>query len=102
MGSTGANRGHYTELQHADLPEGAQEEMARHLLSEFVRQGFTDSQILGIFGNPLSGGPHAFCRVKGEKWVRELLAQIRGEEDIERPQGNPSGVRDECGAETGG
>ncbi len=51
--------------------------MARRIVGQLVRQGYTDSQILGIFRNPISGGLCSFYRSRGEEWMQGLVAQVR-------------------------
>ena len=53
-------------------------EMARCFVEEFVRMGWTDEQILGLFSDPFYRGPHAVWQRRGEAFVRGLLAGVRG------------------------
>ncbi|BDG61997.1 hypothetical protein [Caldinitratiruptor microaerophilus] len=53
-------------------------EMARCFVEEFVRMGWADEQILGLFRDPFYRGPHAVWQRRGEAFVLGLLADVRG------------------------
>jgi hypothetical protein len=57
--------------------DGALELMGRGFIEEFVRLGWGGAQILRLFQNPFYRGPHAVYRVKGEPFVRQLIAQVQ-------------------------
>lgn len=52
-------------------------EMARCFVDEFVRMGWNDEDLLGLFRDPFYRGPHLVYRQCGEAYVRELLAEAR-------------------------
>jgi hypothetical protein len=52
----------------------AQEALARGLVEEFVRLGFDADSILDIFRTRFYAGAHQIYEVKGDAYVRELIA----------------------------
>ncbi|MFN3974461.1 MAG: hypothetical protein ACK4K2_04175 [Dehalococcoidia bacterium] len=65
------------ELQGVGIREGSLEETARCLIEEYVRLGFTDKQLLGLFHNPFFAGPYAIYQAKGEAWIQETIRKVR-------------------------
>ncbi|MBI3326894.1 MAG: hypothetical protein HYZ81_09350 [Nitrospinae bacterium] len=53
--------------------------MGRCFIEEFMRMGWSDTQILLVFQDPFYRGPHAVFHARGEGFVRQLLAQVRRE-----------------------
>ncbi|MFN3973961.1 MAG: hypothetical protein ACK4K2_01605 [Dehalococcoidia bacterium] len=68
--------GYHIEPLCVEPLEDILEEIAHCMVEEFIRRGLNYQQILEIFRNPLSGGPYSFYRARGEKWIREFIAQI--------------------------
>ena len=62
---------------HVDLPEDTPDRMAQGLVEKFMRAGAPDDQVMLVFRNPLSGGPHQLYYARGETWVRELVTRVR-------------------------
>lgn len=59
-------------------PDGTNlEEMARCIVEEYVRVGFSDQQLWGLFHNPFFGATHALYRARGETWVQEVIDRVR-------------------------
>ena len=57
--------------------EATFDEMARTLVEEYVREGWSDARLLTLFRSPFYAGLHVIWRRRGEGWVRDLLAQTR-------------------------
>ena len=53
------------------------DEMARCLVEEFVRDGWSDARLLALFRSPFYAGLHVIWELRGEAWVHELLAETR-------------------------
>jgi hypothetical protein len=53
------------------------DEMARCLIEEYVRDGWSDDRLLALFGSPFYAGLHVIWRVRGETWVRDEIASTR-------------------------
>ena len=52
------------------------EDMARCFIEEFVRMGWKEESLLGLFRDPFYQGPHSVFRAKGEDYVRQLISQV--------------------------
>lgn len=66
------------EFVGVTLPGDTRDAMAECFVEEYIFQGFTDDQILRLFQHPFYAGTHAVYQSKGEAYVRELTARIRG------------------------
>src|SRR5690606_22258388 len=53
------------------------DEMARCLVEEYVRDGWSDERLMLLFRSPFYAGLHAVWRRRGEPWVRALIAGQR-------------------------
>jgi hypothetical protein len=67
------------ELVGVPVPvdDGTFDEMARCLMEEYVRDGWTDERLLHLFRSPFYAGLHVVWRLRGEAWVRAELAAQR-------------------------
>ncbi len=67
------------ELVGVPVPvdEATFDEMARCLIEEYVRDGWTDDRLLALFRSPFYAGLHVIARRRGEAWVRALIAETR-------------------------
>ncbi len=67
------------ELVGVPVPvdEATFDEMARCLVEEYVRDGWTDERLLALFHSPFYAGLHVIERRRGEPWVRDLIAATR-------------------------
>lgn len=52
-------------------------EMAEAFIIEFKRMRWSNERILDMFRNPFYMGPHYVCKVKGEKFVVDLINSLR-------------------------
>ncbi|GIX47156.1 MAG: hypothetical protein KatS3mg131_1367 [Candidatus Tectimicrobiota bacterium] len=68
-----------TELVGVGIPGGDMDEMVVGLLEEFIREGWDDEQLLQLFRNPFYRIPHRLYRLKGEAYIREVLAKLRAQ-----------------------
>ena len=50
--------------------------MAECLVEEYVRLGWSERRLLGLFTNPLFLATHRVYQQKGEAYVRALIAQV--------------------------
>lgn len=64
-------------LQGVSFSEGDLEEMAECLVEEYVRLGFSDQQLWGLFRSPFFAATHALYRARGEAWVQEVINRVR-------------------------
>lgn len=48
--------------------------MAECFIEEFMRSGYSQVQVLGLFQNPLYAGPLLVTRARGTAFVKELIA----------------------------
>lgn len=51
--------------------------MAEAFVDEFLRMGWREEQLSGLFRNPFYRAPHAVWRVRGEEFVVALIARRR-------------------------
>ena len=67
------------ELVGVPVPvdEATFDEMARCLVEEYVRDGWSDARLLALFRSPFYAGLHVIERRRGESWVRDLIAETR-------------------------
>jgi hypothetical protein len=67
------------ELVGVPIPidDAAFDEMALTFVEEFVRDGWGNRQLLAMFGAPMYAGLHLIWQVRGEAWVRDLIAATR-------------------------
>jgi hypothetical protein len=59
------------------VDEATFDEMARCLVEEYVRDGWDDRHLLALFRSPFYAGLHGIWRLRGETWVREMIADTR-------------------------
>jgi len=59
------------------VDEATFDEMARCLVEEYVRDGWSDGQLLPLFRSPFYAGLHVIWRRRGEAWVLDLIAAER-------------------------
>jgi hypothetical protein len=69
------------------MTESDEREMHRCLVDEYVRMGFGDGAILDLFRNPFYRATHSVWRVRGEAYVIELIAEVRGRWKPRSPSG---------------
>jgi hypothetical protein len=67
------------ELVGVALPgdEATTESMAETFVEEYVRMGWDDAHLMRMFTHPFYVATHAVYRLKGEAYVRDLIAQTR-------------------------
>ena len=65
------------ELIGVAFPLGEVGEMAEAIVEEFIKLGFDDEELLGLFRSPAYYTPHAIYRERGEEYVKALIQQIR-------------------------
>ncbi len=51
--------------------------MTRGLIDEYVRMGWEDEEVLGLFRSPVYQMPYMILRSQGEEYVQEALASVR-------------------------
>ncbi|MCG3146906.1 MAG: hypothetical protein PCFJNLEI_00341 [Verrucomicrobiae bacterium] len=49
--------------------------MAECFIEEFMRSGYSQEQVFGLFQNPLYAGPLMVTRARGTTFVRQLIAE---------------------------
>lgn len=59
-----------------DPDERAMDEMARSFVDEYARLGWSGERILRLFRNPFFRVPHQIYEVRGEEYVRSLVAAV--------------------------
>ncbi|OGO53922.1 MAG: hypothetical protein A2V84_12135 [Chloroflexi bacterium RBG_16_70_13] len=79
------------ELVGVPVPvdEATFDEMARCLVEEYVRDGWSDERLVPLFRSPFYAGLHVIFRRRGEPWVRTLIADVRTQ--WHRPNPVPEG-----------
>lgn len=67
------------ELVGVPVPvdEATFDEMARCLIEEYVRDGWTDERLLRLFRSPFYAGLHVIWVRRGEPWVLDAIAATR-------------------------
>jgi hypothetical protein len=67
------------ELVGVPVPvdEAMFDEMARCLVEEYVRDGWSDDRLLPLFRSPFYAGLHVIWRRRGEAWVMGLIGEAR-------------------------
>ncbi len=65
------------ELVGVALPQGDLEQMAECLVEEYIRTGWDEECLLGLFRNPFYLATHRIYKEKGEKYLRRLIATVR-------------------------
>ena len=48
--------------------------MAECFIEEFMRMGYSQADILGLFQNPMYAGPLMVTRARGTEFIRQLIA----------------------------
>ena len=61
-----------------DPGDEALEEMAWCFVEEYARMGLDGEHILRLFRSPFFRGPHRVLHVKGEDFVRGIIAAVDG------------------------
>jgi hypothetical protein len=59
-----------------DADAGDEDAMARCLVEEYVRAGWTEERLLALFRNPFYRALHAIYRRRGEEAVRALIDHV--------------------------
>jgi hypothetical protein len=83
LGPTGASKDAEPddplELIGVPVPvdEATFDEMARCLVEEYVRDGWSDERLLPLFRSPFYAGLHVVWVRRGEPWVRALIGDVR-------------------------
>lgn len=67
------------ELVGVPVPvdEATFDEMARCLVEEYVRDGWSDARLLALFRSSFYAGLHVIWRRRGEAWVLDVIQQAR-------------------------
>lgn len=65
------------ELKGVEVHGGSVDEMAECIVEEFVLQGFPDDVILMLFQRPQYAATHMVFRLKGEAYVKDVIARVR-------------------------
>jgi hypothetical protein len=67
------------ELVGVPVPvdEATFDEMARCMVEEYVRDGWSDARLLALFRSPFYAGLHVIVRRRGETWVRDVIQETR-------------------------
>jgi len=67
------------ELVGVPVPadEATFDEMARCLIEEYVRDGWSDERLLSLFRSPFYAGLHVIWRLRGPDWVAGEIAATR-------------------------
>jgi hypothetical protein len=47
------------------------------VVEEYVRMGFSDEQLMGLFRSSFFAGTHALYHARGDEWVRQLIERVR-------------------------
>ncbi len=55
-------------------------EMAECFIQEYFRMGYAADSLLALFRNPFYRGPHSIYLARGDRYVRELIGEIVGEQ----------------------
>lgn len=67
------------ELIGVTVPTGESELlfMAECFIEEYIKIGYSDTQIMNFFQNPFFRGTHIIYQYKGEKFVQDLIQTAR-------------------------
>ena len=65
------------ELVGVAFPVGEVGQMAEAIVEEFIKLGFDDEELLGLFRSPAYHIPHTIYRENGEEYVKALVQRIR-------------------------
>src|SRR3990167_8223541 len=68
------------ELRGVVLPatdDSSLREMTLCFVEEFLRDGWSDAQLLELFQNPFYSGPHMVWKQKGDAFVMEIIQDAR-------------------------
>ncbi len=65
-------------LQGVALPGDTQAAMAEAFVEEFLLMGYADEPILKIFQTPYYAAAHRVLVERGEPYVKDLIARVRG------------------------
>ena len=81
------------ELVGVPVPvdEATFDDMARTLIEEYVRDGWTNSRLMALFRSPFYAGLHVVWRRRGEPWVRAEIASSRDRWQRPDPAGGGPG-----------
>jgi hypothetical protein len=65
------------ELVGVGVPSGpdALDDMARCLVEEYLREGWDGPRLLALFRNPFFQAPHRIYQMRGEDYVRQVIAE---------------------------
>ncbi len=64
-------------MQMPPLSAEDMQAMTRGLIDEYVRMGWADEEVLGLFRSPVYQMPHMILRSQGEEYVQSTLAAVR-------------------------
>ncbi len=59
-----------------DADAAAEDEMARCLVEEYLREGWDERRLLALFRNPFYRALHVIYQARGEEGVRSLIAEV--------------------------
>lgn len=59
------------------VDEATFDEMGRCLIEEYVREGWSDEALEGLFRSPFYAGAHVIWRTRGSAWVADEIAAAR-------------------------
>ncbi|MBI4550849.1 MAG: hypothetical protein HY710_01130 [Candidatus Latescibacteria bacterium] len=65
------------ELVAVPLPGGDADYMTECFVDEFIRLGYDDARLRGLFTNPIYAATHAIYREKGERYIQEVIDRVR-------------------------
>jgi hypothetical protein len=87
LGPAGRTTGHDKDAEPDDplelvgvpvpVDEATFDEMARCLIEEYVRDGWSDDRLLALFRSPFYAGLHVIWRLRGRDWVTGEIADTR-------------------------
>ena len=65
------------ELVGVALPGGDLDQMAECFVEEYIRDGWDDESLLGLFRDPFYRATYRICQEKGEEYVLALICRLR-------------------------
>jgi len=82
------------ELVGVVVPSGADalDDMARCFVEEYLREGWDERRLLALFRNPFFRAPHMIYQMRGEDYVKDVIAEATARWGVWRTAGEEAGA----------